>query len=124
LTMTNRTLGFVNAPVIGQRLAEALIDASVDVGVYDRRRKAMAAALTSAGIEFYLPKGAFYFFPKAPGGDDQAFVNLLLEENILAVPGRGFGMPGYFRLAFCVDEKVIERSAPGFARAAAKAAGR
>ncbi|MGB8932922.1 MAG: pyridoxal phosphate-dependent aminotransferase [Anaeromyxobacteraceae bacterium] len=120
LTMTNRTLGFVNAPVVGQQLVEALIDASVDVGVYDRRRKAMAAALTGAGIEFYLPKGAFYFFPKAPGGDDQAFVNLLLEENILAVPGRGFGMPGYFRLTFCVDEKVIERSAPGFKRAVAR----
>jgi aspartate aminotransferase len=120
LTMTNRTLGFVNAPVVGQQLVEALIDASVDVGIYDRRRKAMAAALTAAGIEFYLPRGAFYFFPKAPGGDDQAFVNLLLEENILAVPGRGFGMPGYFRLTFCVDEKVIERSAPGFKRAVAK----
>jgi aspartate aminotransferase len=123
LTMTNRTLGFVNAPVIGQRLVEALIDATVDVGIYDRRRKAMAAALQGAGIEFYLPKGAFYFFPKAPGGDDQAFVKLLLEENILAVPGRGFGMPGYFRLTFCVDEKVIERSGPGFKRAAAKASG-
>jgi len=124
LTMTNRTLGFVNAPVVGQRLVEALLDATVDVGVYDRRRKAMAAALTGAGIEFTMPKGAFYFFPKAPGGDDQAFVNLLLEENILAVPGRGFGMPGYFRLTFCVDEQVIERSAPGFKRAVAKATGR
>jgi len=124
LTMTNRTLGFVNAPVVGQRLVEALIDATVDVGVYDRRRKAMAAALTGAGIEFYLPKGAFYFFPRAPGGDDQAFVNLLLEENILAVPGRGFGMPGYFRLTFCVDEEVIARAAPGFKRAVARVGGR
>ncbi|HEY6098265.1 MAG TPA: aminotransferase class I/II-fold pyridoxal phosphate-dependent enzyme [Anaeromyxobacter sp.] len=88
--------------------------------MYDRRRKAMAAALTGAGIEFCLPKGAFYFFPKAPGGDDQAFVNHLLQENILAVPGRGFGMPGHFRLTFCVDEKVIERSAPGFKRAVTK----
>jgi aspartate aminotransferase len=123
LTMTNRTLGFVNAPVVGQHLVEALIDATVDVAIYDRRRKAMAAALAGAGIEFYLPRGAFYFFPRAPGGDDQAFVNLLLEENILAVPGRGFGMPGYFRLTFCVDEKVIERSGPGFKRAAAKGRG-
>jgi len=87
LTMTIRTLGFVNAPVVGQRLVEALVDASVDVGVYDRRRKAMAAALRGAGIDFFMPQGAFYFFPKAPGGDDQAFVELLLEENVLAVPG-------------------------------------
>jgi aspartate aminotransferase len=121
LTMTNRTLGFVNAPVLGQRLVEALVDASVDVGIYDRRRKAMAAALRGAGIEFFLPQGAFYFFPKAPGGDDSAFAKLLLEENVLAVPGRGFGTPGYFRLTFCVDEQVIARAAPGFARAARRA---
>ena len=121
MTMTNRTLGFVNAPVVGQQLVEALIDASVDVSIYDRRRQAMAAALRGAGIEFSMPKGALYFFPKAPGGDDQRFVNLLLDENVLAVPGRGFGYPGHFRLAFCVDEKVIERSGPSFARAAAKA---
>jgi aspartate aminotransferase len=121
MTMTNRTLGFVNAPVLGQQLVEQLIDSSVDVAIYDRRRQAMAAALRSAGIEFSMPRGAFYFFPKAPGGDDRKFVNLLLEENVLAVPGTGFGFPGHFRLTFCVDEKVIERSAPSFARAAAKA---
>jgi aspartate aminotransferase len=68
-----------------------------------------------------MPRGAFYFFPRAPGGDDRRFVDLLLEENVLAVPGRGFGFPGYFRLAFCVDEKVIERSGPSFERAAARA---
>ena len=121
VTMTNRTLGFVNAPILGQRLVEALVDSSVDVAVYDRRRQAMAAALRGAGIEFALPRGAFYFFPKAPGGDDLRFVDLLLAENVLAVPGRGFGFPGHFRLTFCVDESVIARSGPAFARAAAKA---
>ncbi len=121
LTMTNRTLGFVNAPVVGQQLVEELVDASVDVAIYDRRRQAMAAALRRAGIEFAMPRGAFYFFPKAPGGDDKRFVDLLLEENVLAVPGRGFGFAGHFRLTFCVDEKTIARSAPGFERAAAKA---
>jgi aspartate aminotransferase len=121
LTLTNRTLGFVNAPVLGQQLVERLLDASVDVAVYDRRRQAMAAALRGAGIEFAMPRGAFYFFPKAPGGDDLRFVDLLLEENVLAVPGRGFGFPGHVRLAFCVDERVITRAAPSFARAAAKA---
>ena len=121
MTMTNRTLGFVNAPVIGQQLVEALIDSSVDVGIYDRRRQAMAAVLRGAGISFAMPRGGFFFFPEAPGGDDRRFVDLLLEENVLAVPGRGFGFPGHFRLAFCVDEGVISRSAPGFARAAEKA---
>jgi len=37
------------------------------------------------------------------------------------VPGRGFGTPGYFRLAFCVDDAVIERSAGAFQKAMASA---
>ena len=117
VTLTNRTLGYVNAPVIGQRLAAALIDESVDLEIYDRRRKLMAKVLSEAGIEFEMPKGAFYFFPKAPGGDDAKFVDALLEERILAVPGRGFGRPGYIRLSCSVDEKIIARSAEGFRRA-------
>ena len=119
VTMTNRTLGFVNAPVIGQAVAEALLDTGVDLAIYDQRRQAMAQVLKDAGIPFALPQGAFYFFPAAPGGDDQAFVQQLLAQNILAVPGRGFGFPGYFRLTFCVDEAVIRRSAAGFKEAVA-----
>lgn len=114
VTMTNRTLGFVNAPVLGQRLAMALLDEGVDLSVYDRRRRSMAKVLTDAGIRFAMPQGAFYFFPEAPGGDDQAFVKALLAHNVLAVPGSGFGFPGYFRLSFSVDEAVIAKSATGF----------
>jgi aspartate aminotransferase len=120
--MTNRTLGFVNAPVLGQALAEALLDSGVDLAIYDRRRHAMAQVLQAAGIAAALPQGAFYFFPAAPGGDDLAFVQELLTENILAVPGTGFGFPGYFRLTFCVEESVIQRAAPGFQQAVARAA--
>lgn len=114
VTMTNRTLGFVNAPVLGQRLAMALLKEGVDVSVYDRRRQAMAKVLRDAGIRFAMPQGAFYFFPEAPGGDDHAFVQRLLAQNVLAVPGSGFGFPGYFRLSFSVDEQVIAASARGF----------
>lgn len=114
VTMTNRTLGFVNAPILGQRLAMALLNEGVDLAVYDRRRKAMAQVLAAAGIRFSMPKGAFYFFPEAPGGDDQAFVRALLAQNVLAVPGEGFGFPGHFRLSFSVDEAVIAKSGPGF----------
>jgi aspartate aminotransferase len=119
VTMTNRTLGFVNAPVLGQRLAMALLNEGVNLSVYDRRRKAMALVLSDAGIRFAMPKGAFYFFPEAPGGDDQAFVRALLAQNVLAVPGSGFGFPGYFRLSFSVDEAVIAKSAAGFKAAVA-----
>lgn len=117
LILVNRTLGYVNAPVIGQKLAAAVCNETVDLEIYARRRALMAKVLTDAGIEFTMPKGAFYFFPKAPGGDDAKFVDALLEEKILAVPGRGFGRPGYIRLSCSVDEKIIARSADGFKRA-------
>ena len=117
VTLTNRTLGFVNAPVIGQRLAAALVDSTVDLEVYDRRRKLMAKVLSDAGIEFEMPKGAFYFFAKSPVEDDSVFVDALLKERILVVPGRGFGFGGYVRLSCSVDERIIARSADGFKRA-------
>ena len=119
LTLTNRTLGFVNAPVIGQRLAMALLNETVDLAIYDRRRRLMAQVLSEAGVEFVMPRGAFYFFPKAPGGDDLKFVDVLQDELILAVPGRGFGMAGHVRLSCSVDEAIIARSADGFKRAVA-----
>ena len=120
LALTNRILGFVNPPVVGQHIMAAALGSQVALEVYAARRKAMAEVLSEAGYEFHMPAGAFYFFPKAPGGDDVAFVNALLEERVLAVPGSGFGCPGYFRLAFCVEEKVIRNAAEGFAKARAK----
>jgi len=116
LVLANRILGFVNAPALMQRVVAHLLEVSVDVGYYARRRDLFSGILEDAGYDFVKPKGAFYFFPKAPGGDDLTLVARLKEENILAVPGRGFGRAGYFRLAFCVPEEVIRRAAPGFAR--------
>ena len=117
VTLTNRTLGFVNAPVIGQRLAASLVNETVDLEIYDRRRKLMAKVLSDAGIDFEMPKGAFYFFAKSPVEDDSVFVDALLKERILVVPGKGFGFGGYVRLSCSVDEKIILRSAEGFKRA-------
>ena len=117
VTLTNRTLGFVNAPVLGQRLAAALLDETVDLDVYDRRRRLMAKVLSDAGVEFEMPKGAFYFYAKSPVPDDAVFVDALLKENILVVPGKGFGFAGYVRISCSVDEAIIARSAPGFKRA-------
>lgn len=121
MTLANRILGFVNAPALMQRVVGELQDVSVDCSIYARRREIFCGILEEAGYDFLPPKGAFYLFPKSPLADDVEFVALLQEEKILAVPGRGFGMPGYFRLAFCVEDDVIARSAPGFVKAMAAA---
>lgn len=121
LTFCNRILGFVNAPALMQRILPQLQGVYVDVNEYKRKRDMLCAGMAEAGYSFVKPEGAFYLFPKSPLADDVKFVNILLEENILAVPGRGFGTPGYFRLAYCVEDRVIEGSLPGFKRAFLKA---
>lgn len=119
VTITTRTLGFVNAPIVGQRLAKAILGEGVDLDIYSRRRRMMLQVLDGAGLEYAVPQGAFYVFPATPGGDDVAFVNHLLSQNILAVPGSGFGCKGYMRLSFSVENDVIERSAEAFKKAVA-----
>jgi aspartate aminotransferase len=116
LTLANRILGFVNAPALMQRVVREVLDASVETGVYQRRRDRLAEILREAGYAFTVPQGAFYFFPRTPIPDDTEFVRMLQKERILTVPGTGFGAPGHFRIAFCVDDEVIERSKEGFIR--------
>lgn len=120
IILANRILGFVNAPALAQKLLLKALGSQVDVEIYRKRRDCMADVLRDAGYTFAMPRGAFYFFPQAPGGDDVAFCQALADELILAVPGRGFGTPGYFRLAFCIGEEVIERSREGFKKARAR----
>ncbi|MEA3385422.1 MAG: aminotransferase class I/II-fold pyridoxal phosphate-dependent enzyme, partial [Thermodesulfobacteriota bacterium] len=116
LTLANRILGFVNAPALMQRVVGKVLDTGVGTGVYQRRRDRLTEILREAGYAFTVPQGAFYFFPRTPIPDDTKFVRMLQKERILTVPGTGFGAPGHFRIAFCVDNDVIERSKEGFIR--------
>ena len=120
LTFCNRILGFVNAPALMQRILIKLQGVSVDVSEYKWKRDNLCRGLSEAGYSFVKPEGAFYLFPKSPIADDVKFVSILLQENILGVPGTGFGTPGHFRLAYCVADRVIEGSLEGFRRAIKK----
>ena len=118
MAFANRILGYVNAPALMQRTIQFLQGACVDPAVYERKRNLLCDGLSESGYEFVKPKGTFYLFPKCPVPDDVAFVKALQEEHILTVPGSGFGAPGYFRIAFCVDDDTITRALPGFERVA------
>jgi aspartate aminotransferase len=115
-----RTLGFVNAPALMQRLVAPLQRNSVNIREYEEKRDLFYNALKSFGYDVVKPQGAFYLFPKTPIEDDLVFVKELQSRRILTVPGRGFGKPGYFRIAYAVDKKVIEASLPGFKEVAEK----
>ena len=116
MILCNRVLGYVNAPSIMQRAVADLLEETVNVSLYQRKRDMLCAGLKDCGYEFSKPEGAFYLFPKTPIEDDVAFVTALQEENILAVPGSGFFGPGHMRIAYCVDDRTIEKAIPGFSR--------
>jgi aspartate aminotransferase len=117
----NRVLGFVNAPALMQRLVTNLQDESVDINAYQEKRDLLYERLTALGFKMVKPQGGFYFFPESPMEDDVAFAQLAQNHNILVVPGRGFGAPGYFRIAYCVEREMIERSLPAWEKLAKEA---
>ena len=114
---TQRVLGFVNAPALWQWVVADVGDRTVEVAPYQRKRDLVYEGLTGIGYRCVKPEGAFYVFPETPLADDVAFVRLLADEGVLAVPGSGFGCPGHMRISFTVPEDTIVRSLPGFALA-------
>jgi aspartate aminotransferase len=114
MVLSNRILGYVNAPAFMQRAIPHLLEESIEISLYQKKRDLLCDALESFGYDFERPEGAFYLFSRTPVEDDVAFVIALQEENILTVPGSGFGGPGHFRIAYCVSDTVIEGALPGF----------
>lgn len=110
----NRTLGFVNAPALMQRLVANLQNESIDIAEYREKRDLFYENLTAMGFSMVKPDGAFYLFPKSPIPDDVTFVRTAQKHNLLLVPGAGFGAPGYFRVAYCVEIDSIRRSFPAW----------
>ena len=120
LIYCNRTLGFVNAPALMQHIVGRLQGVTVPVAEYEQKRNFIYESLTDMGYSLVKPQGAFYMFPKSPVEDDVAFVRELQQWQVLTVPGRGFGSPGYFRISYCVDERTIKGALAGFRQAALK----
>jgi aspartate aminotransferase len=108
----NRVLGFVNAPALMQRLVTGLQRSSVDIEQYRHKRDLFYNKLSELGFDIVKPGGGFYLFPKSPLADEMEFIRMAQQYCILLVPGSGFGAPGYFRIAYCVDDDIIERSFP------------
>lgn len=114
----NRTLGFVNAPSLFQKVVADNLDTAVDVENYRKKRDILYNHLTGIGFKCIKPQGAFYLFVKAPIEDDVAFCAAAAKYNLLLVPGSGFCGPGYVRIAYCVDMGMIERSLDAFTKLA------
>jgi len=102
-----------------QRLVTSLQRVSVDIDEYRIKRDLLYNKLTELGFEVVKPGGGFYLFPKSPIADEMEFIRMAQKYRILLVPGSGFGAPGYFRIAYCIDKKMIENSLPAWKKLAA-----
>lgn len=114
----NRTLGFVNAPSLFQKVVADNLETAVDIENYKKKRDLLYNHLTRTGFKCVKPQGTFYLFMKSPIEDDKEFCKTATKYNILMVPGSGFGCPGYVRIAFCTDISVIENSLQAFTKLA------
>lgn len=118
LIFCNRILGFVNAPALMQNIVRHLQHITVSIPEYQDKRDFMYNNLIDMGYKLVKPQGAFYMFPRTPVENDIEFVHELQKHNVLTVPGRGFGTPGYFRISYCVSHKTLEGSLFGFRKTA------
>lgn len=113
-----RSLGYVNAPSLFQRVCASCVDLTADVEVYETNKNLLVSALRDMGYHVVEPQGTFYMFPRTLDPDDIAFCEKAKEFNLLIVPGTGFGCPGHTRISYCVPTERVKRSLDAFEKLA------
>ena len=104
-----------NCPPSSIQLGVAkVIDQTADLNVYETNMNLLYDALTGIGFDVVRPGGTFYIFPKALEDDAVAFCMKAKEYDLILVPSDSFGVPGYFRMAYCIDTEKVKRSIPVF----------
>ncbi|MGI9177445.1 MAG: pyridoxal phosphate-dependent aminotransferase [Pirellulales bacterium] len=112
---------FVCAPQPGQWAAIAALDCPMDLPLAECRRKRDTLMAGLRGhYDFVQPGGAFYLYPKAPGGSGKAFAErAAAEEKLIVVPGSVFGRAdSHFRIAYTVSDRTLDRGIAALVRLA------
>ncbi len=113
-----RSLGFVCAPSLFQKIVPQCIGKTSDISIYKKNRDILCDALSKYGYKVAQPDGAFYLFVKALEEDSHAFCEKAKKYELLLVAGDSFGYPGYVRISYCVSTEMIEKSLPSFEKLA------
>lgn len=113
-----RSLGFVCAPSLFQKIVPSCIGKTADISVYKKNRDLLCENLSKYGFKVAQPDGAFYLFLKAMEEDASAFCEKAKKYELLLVPGDSFGYPGYVRICYCVSTEMIEKALPSFEKLA------
>lgn len=118
IEVANRTLGFVNAPSLMQKVVAGCVNEKTNLEFYDKNRKDLYEGLKKLGFTCIKPQGAFYLWVKSPVEDETEFVAAAKKYNLILVKGSAFGCGGYVRLAYCISNEKINRSLEAFAKLA------
>lgn len=106
----SRGIGHNCPPSIIQLAVAEVLDVTSDMSVYETNMNLLYNELTDLGFSCVKPGGTFYIFPKALEEDAVAFCQKALKYDLVLVPSDSFGVPGYFRMAYCIDTEKVERS--------------
>lgn len=106
----SRGIGHNCPPSIIQLAVSQVLNETSDMSVYETNMNILYKELTSLGFECVKPGGTFYIFPKALEEDATAFCQKATKYDLILVPSDTFGVPGYFRMAYCIDTEKVERS--------------
>lgn len=109
-----RSLGYVNAPGLFQRVCAMCANETADISVYETNKNLLMKSLTEMGYTIVEPGGTFYMFPRTLEKDDIAFCEAAKKHDLLIVPGTGFGCPSHMRISYCVPTERIEKSLSAF----------
>ncbi len=112
----SRGIGHNCPPSMIQLAVAEVLEQTSDMQVYERNMNILYKELTALGFQCVKPGGTFYIFPKALEEDATAFCKKALQYDLVLVPSDSFGMPGYFRMAYCIDTEKVERSLPALRR--------
>lgn len=106
----SRGIGHNCPPSLMQLGVAEVLDETADMSVYETNRNILYKELTALGFSCVKPGGTFYIFPKALEEDAVVFCKKALDYDLVLVPSDSFGVPGYFRMAYCIDTEKVERS--------------
>lgn len=110
----SRGIGHNCPPSIIQLAVTNSLYDTADLSVYETNKNILYTELTKMGFDIVEPGGTFYMFPKALESDAVAFSNKAKALDLLLVPSDSFGVPGHFRISYCIPTEKVERSIPVF----------
>lgn len=113
-----RSLGYVNAPSLFQRVVAQCAGETADLSIYAKNRELLYEGLIKLGFTCVKPEGAFYIFPRSLEPDANAFCEKAKKYDLLLVPGDDFGCPGHVRISYCVPTERIIKALDVFAKLA------